>query len=255
MNNSMIMERPNRIGSLGNQIFLQEVNSMCVVLELYKLEIISLLPKILTIARKAQSKKKAALIEKTKSQSNIEYILNALVHKTISKVRQEVIQEHGSQINCQSEVEFFSKLDKLMISQDVQVINDEINLAIEKAINGEEPELELKFDDDKLDSDSYKQIVTKIYAVIRFRLYQKIKNKLLKNGSLGESELRECVRDLDIEVVRQDVFHLFQISYGRDTQLSLRKIQYLYQDDEMFQNYLKCLKEAHDRFLGYLFLG
>lgn len=23
----------------------------------------------------------------------------------------------------------------------------------------------------------------------------------------------------------------------------------------MFQNYLKCLKEAHDRFLGYLFQG
>jgi hypothetical protein len=57
----------------------------------------------------------------------------------------------------------------------VQSINDEITMAIEKAINGEDPDLQLKLDDDKLDLDSYKQIVTKIYAVIRFRLYQKIK--------------------------------------------------------------------------------
>lgn len=49
------------------------------------------------------------------------------------------------------------------------------------------------------------------------------------------------------------MFKLYKIKPGLDTQLSLRKIQYLYADDEMFQNYLRCLKEAHDRFLGYLF--
>ena len=131
--------------------------------------------------------------------------------------------EHGALINCHNEAEYFSKLDKLVIAPEVQSINDEINNAIEKSINGEEPELNLKLDDEKLDFDSYKQIVTKIYAVIRHRLYLKIKAKL-KNGSLGEMELRECVRDLDIESVRQDVFKLYEISYGRDTQLSLRKV-------------------------------
>jgi hypothetical protein len=43
-----------------------------------------------------------------------------------------------------------------LISQEVQNINQEINDAIENATNGEEPDLYVKLDDDKLDFDSYK---------------------------------------------------------------------------------------------------
>ena len=57
----------------------------------------------------------------------------------------------------------------------MQVIDDEIKAAIERALNGNEPELHVKLEDEKLDCDSYKQIVSKIYSVIRFKLYQNIK--------------------------------------------------------------------------------
>ena len=74
-------------------------------------------------------------------------------------------------------------------------------------------------------------------------------------GYLNENEIKNSVKDLDVEIIRQEVFNLFEIDAGLDSQLSLRKIQYLNQDDELFQNYLKCLKEAHERFLGYIFQG
>ena len=66
--------------------------------------------------------------------------------------------------------------------------------------------------------------------------------------------MKQVVKDLDVEKIRRDVFLLFDISPGLDTTLSLKKAQYVHSNnDEMFQNYLGCLKEAHDRFLGYLF--
>eukprot|EP00347_Sterkiella_histriomuscorum_P000676 403374927 len=221
---------------------------MSIILEQFKLEIITLLPKILQIARKSLTKKKQSLIEKTKQQ----------IIKTINKVRLEVIEEYGELVGCKNEEEFFSKLDKLRVSQDVQKIDDQIIGAIEMALQGQEPDLKVELEDEKLDCECYKQIVSKLYSVIRFKLYQNIKQKLrlsANSGNLTENDLRECVKDLDIETVRKEVFQLYEIDIGLDTQLSLRKIQYLYQDDEMFQNYLKCLKEAHDRFLTYLFQG
>jgi len=59
--------------------------------------------------------------------------------------------------------------------------------------------------------------------------------------------------DMDVENVRVDVFKLYEVNPGLDAQLSLRKLQILNSDDSMFQNYLTCLKEAHDRFLSYIF--
>lgn len=61
--------------------------------------------------------------------------------------------------------------------------------------------------------------------------------------------------DMDVETVRVDVFKLYEVNPGLDAQLSLRKLQILNSDDTMFQNYLTCLKEAHDRFLSYIFQG
>ena len=63
------------------------------------------------------------------------------------------------------------------------------------------------------------------------------------------------MKDLEIETINRDVFDLYQIKYGHDTTLALRKVQVLEADDQVFQNYLECLKEAHDRFLSYIFQG
>ena len=73
--------------------------------------------------------------------------------------------------------------------------------------------------------------------------------------ALEEDDLTDLVRDIDIEAINQEVFDLFKIKYGLDTTLALRKVQVLEADDEVFQNYLECLKEAHDRFLSYIFQG
>lgn len=72
---------------------------------------------------------------------------------------------------------------------------------------------------------------------------------------IGEDDLQEMIRELDIEAIRREVFALYDINYGLDTQLALRKMQVLESEDIMFQNYLECLDEAHDRFLGYIFQG
>jgi hypothetical protein len=107
-------------------------------------------------------------------------------------------------IGCKNEEEFNGKVERLLISDQVKKINSEILEAIQKAMNGEDPDLQVTMDDEKLDYDSYKQIVSKVYSVIRFKLYQKIKHKLSKSisGTISESELRECVKELDIETIR-----------------------------------------------------
>jgi len=61
--------------------------------------------------------------------------------------------------------------------------------------------------------------------VIRYELYQSIKVQSNNFSQiLNEDELKDIVRQLDIEAVRQDVFLLFDINPGLDTQLSLKKI-------------------------------
>lgn len=47
----------------------------------------------------------------------------------------------------------------------------EIDSAIEMALEGKESGLKVCLPDERLDSDRYKQIVTKIYAQIRFEIY------------------------------------------------------------------------------------
>jgi len=64
----------------------------------------------------------------------------------------------------------------MLVSKEVYNTYNEIQEAIQKALNGEEPDLKVTMEDEKLNLDSYKQIVTKIYAMIRFKLYQKIKD-------------------------------------------------------------------------------
>lgn len=63
------------------------------------------------------------------------------------------------------------------MSEEVKTLDDLLNGAIEKALVGLDPELKIELEDPKLDSESYKQIVSKVYSVIRFKLYQSIKNR------------------------------------------------------------------------------
>ena len=75
--------------------------------------------------------------------------------------------------------------------------------------------------------------------------------------AIGEDELTNLVKDLDIEGINRDVFRLYDINFGLDTTLALRKVHVLTieDDNDVFMNYLDCLKEAHDRFLSYIFQG
>ena len=75
-----------------------------------------------------------------------------------------------------------------------------------------------------IDGDKYKQIVTKIYAQIRFVIYQQVKSKnaskTTPNGHptiIPEQDLHAIVNQVDVEQIRQDVFKLYQIEYGLDT--------------------------------------
>ena len=70
---------------------------------------------------------------------------------------------------------------------------------------------------------------------------------------VGEDDIQDMIKELDIEAVRKEVFNLYDIKYGLDTQLALRKVQVIEAEDQMFQNYLQCLKVAHDKFLSYIF--
>lgn len=72
---------------------------------------------------------------------------------------------------------------------------------------------------------------------------------------IGEDDLTMMIKDLDIDAINKDVFNLYEIQYGLDPTLALRKVQVTESEDEVFQNYLECLKEAHDRLLSYIFQG
>ena len=54
----------------------------------------------------------------------------------------------------------------------------EINTAINKAMNGEDPELVITIDDVKLNLETYQQIIHKVYSVIRYRVYHDIQKKV-----------------------------------------------------------------------------
>ena len=72
---------------------------------------------------------------------------------------------------------------------------------------------------------------------------------------IDQNDLDELIKELDIEQIRREVFTLYDIKYGLDTQLALRKMQVLECQHIDFQNYLECLDEAHDRFLSFIFQG
>ena len=85
-------------------------------------------------------------------------------------------------------------------------------------MSGEESGLVIQLEDDNLSYEIYKQIISKIYSVIRYTLYQDIKEKTMNfSSNLDEEELKEVVRILDVEKIRISVFGLFKIKRGLDT--------------------------------------
>jgi len=72
---------------------------------------------------------------------------------------------------------------------------------------------------------------------------------------IGEDDIKDLVKELEIETISKDVFKLYDVKIGLDTKLSLRKVQVLESSDEMFQSYLECLDEAHEVFLNYILKG
>lgn len=120
----------------------------------------------------------------------------------------------------------------------------------------------------------YQKIISKVYAVIRYRVYQEIQKKMrstkglkrqntnpndsmLSTNSLalGEDDITNLIKNLDIEEINREVFQLYEVAFGLDTTLALRKVQVLEADDEICMDYLECLKEAHDIFLSQIFQG
>ena len=78
------------------------------------------------------------------------------VQKSIEKVRLGEINEWGPKYNCNSEAEFMTKLKKYVImDRDIQVLDMHINTAINKAMNGSDPEIVITLDDNKLNLDTY----------------------------------------------------------------------------------------------------
>lgn len=151
-----------------------------ILLEYYKLELSLVMPKICLLVRKAQGKGKTKLMEKTKT----------VVEQTILKVRKGVVRERGPQYNVFSEAEFNRKLSQFVyVSKDIQRLNLEIETSIQRATTGGDPELLITIDDSKLNLEVYQQIMCKLYAVIRYKIYQKIKLKQNKNKSPNTSVL------------------------------------------------------------------
>ena len=121
----------------------------------------------------------------------------------------------------------------------------QINTAINKAMNGSDPEIVIQLDDTKLNLDSYQQIVHKVYSVIRYKVYHEIQRKVraaksnnrqrsnpnmndsmmsTQSLAIGEDDLTMMIKDLDIDNINRDVFDLYEISYGLDPTLAMRKI-------------------------------
>ena len=179
------------------------------------------------------------------------------VKKTIQKVKKGEVALWGRDYNCKSEGDFDTKLRQYsLISNDVKMLDQEIQQSIERAVEGASPELLIELDDTKLNLDVYQQIMSKVYAAIRYQVYQRLKSKEEENdrhlldGSkeltrsqseylparpttldnanspllVSQDEIQDLINQLDITAIRVEVFNLYGIKYGLDPQLSLRKL-------------------------------
>jgi hypothetical protein len=97
-------------------------------------------------------------------------------------VRKGEITTWGPAYNCKSEGDFDTKLHQFVyVSKEIQKLDLEIKTSIGRAMEGNDPELLIQIDDSKLNLEVYQQVVSKVYAVIRHKVYHKIKTKQKKS--------------------------------------------------------------------------
>jgi len=71
-----------------------------------------------------------------------------------------------------SKQEFFQLLERVKAgSREARMIDAEIRENVSLALYGQTPRLEVEVEDPNLDREAYKQIVSKIYAGIRYEAY------------------------------------------------------------------------------------
>lgn len=181
------------------------------------------MPKITMLVRKAQTKGKVSVLEKTRSA----------VESTIKKVRRGVILERGPHLRIESEDEFDNKLRRACyVSKQVERTKLLIQQSIQKATSGED--VELLASDCNITDDEYKQIVSKLYASIRFEIYRQVKQRRMclkpdtdetfndlesperthESQMLDESEIRDLIQTLDTDHISREVFALFGVQFN-----------------------------------------
>ena len=90
-------------------------------------------------------------------------------------MRKGEINDWGPTYNIQTDTDFLLKLKKyVLLDKDIQRLDLEISTAINKAVNGNDPEMIITLDDPKFNLEVYQQIISKVYAVTRYRVYQQI---------------------------------------------------------------------------------
>ena len=78
------------------------------------------------------------------------------IKKTIDKVRLGEINEWGPKYQVNNEADFVAKLKKFaMVDRDIQVLNLQIDTAVDRAMDGSDPELVIQLDDNQLNLDKY----------------------------------------------------------------------------------------------------
>ncbi len=157
--------------SRAERLYKDEVRNMLILLEHYKLQLTLVLPKVCFVVRKAKHKGTKKL-ESTQAK----------IQRSIEKVRLGEINEWGPRYNCSTEAEFLAKLNKYVkLDKDIQALDLQIQTAINKAMNGSDPEIVIELDDSQLNLDKYQQIIHKVYSVIRFKVYNDIQKKIRMN--------------------------------------------------------------------------
>lgn len=112
-------------------------------------------------------------------------------------------------------------------------------------MEGSDPEIVIELYDNKLNLDTYQQIIHKVYSVMRYKTYNDIQKKIRINKktkrqksnpnmndsvvssnsiAIGDEEFTSLINNIDIDEIQRDVFDLFKIQYGLDPTLALRKV-------------------------------
>ena len=144
-----------------------ETKNLLIVLEHYKLDLSMILPQI---CEQVSGVKKRNLAESKKVKKLKK--VQKRVRKIINQIRETTINDHGAAYDCTDVKDFEQKVRQFkLINKQVENLDTNIKEAINKAIDGMNPDLKVDKDDPKLDTETYQAIVSKIYATIRFKVY------------------------------------------------------------------------------------